>query len=546
MKIIVNSATFAIIMDKQKKAPHAAAATDNTADKIQDTTYALNEFFAHQFQGICPEAAKPASPKKETLVTARHGGWLILNDEEFAALRRLEGADGAAALKELSPLLFSKLENEGIIISQKSAKGIVSRLKARCGFLNFGGMLYIINITSRCNLKCDYCYAAGSSGTSAGLGNGAFGSVSDSCGGAKDMDEKTMDAAADFIMRMPHKKISLTFQGGEPLLRPDIIRAFLEKLENAIAKRRAENNENKEKTICSKVIVSNLACMSEDIAEFILKNDIGLSASFDGPKKLHDSQRKDSAGCGTYDCAARWINYFKSKGRIIRLIPTITSKTLSFGPDALINEYLKYGVTDIHFRPVHALGRASLENGAKNGIAMGASEYADFWMRGIEYLLGLNSKGVYAREITASAMLANILTPHMPYMCMRTPCGMGISTLSIGPDGAIHACDIAKAKNEFKLGDVFNADYADIFLRTLEYRARTCESIPLCGSCAFSPFCGLCPCRTYAQFKDITARTPESWDCKVNKKMFEYLFSCLADKKRGAILRKWIERDAIC
>ena len=61
-----------------------------------------------------------------------------------------------------------------------------------------------LHLTQRCNLRCDYCYAA-------------------ERGGRPDLSPEVADAATDLLLSSPAPRRRLSFWGGEPFLKPDLI-----------------------------------------------------------------------------------------------------------------------------------------------------------------------------------------------------------------------------------------------------------------------------------------------------------------------------------
>lgn len=456
-----------------------------------EKVYSLNEYFSKRLN------------ENKILVTTRHGCWLMLDDDEYGQLIHNTFSENKT--------LFDTLENTGIIITKQNVKQIVNRYSANYLFLKTKNILCTINITNRCPLRCTYCLASANPPDFTG----------------SDMDEDILKSTSEFISELPFEKISIEFQGGEPLVRFDQIQQFLTNIDTRMA-------NFKNKRIISRRIVTNLVLMDEDIAKYIMQEKIGICSSFDGPKELHDQQRKYLDGTGSYDIVVKWVDYFKERRKRVNLLPTITRLSLQYGAKSIIDEYIKMGCDVFLSRPVNPIGRA---NNKKDIIK--AEDFFEFWKDAIEYLITLSEKGSEVYDAMAQRMLRNMLTPYRPYMCMRRPCGAGISQLSFTCDGSIHACDLSKSIPEFKIGTVNNS-CQEVLLNTLELRTRSTEFYPLCDTCVFSPYCHSCACRTFSDFKSIVGQTPKSFDCKLNKMMFTYLFEKMNDAKYRKVFENWV------
>ena len=464
-------------------------------DERQDNdhnNHLLNEYFSRKLPG------------GKILITTRHGSWSILSGEQYNALE-----SGAF---EKDRILCHELKGKGIILDEKSVPKIVNAFRENYHCLVNPRPLCIVYLTSRCNLGCRYCLA---------------GAKKD----GEDMSHDMMESIIAFIAAMPHEHIALEFQGGETLLRFDLLKDFLKNFDEKI--------KSSAKTVDSKVIVSNLTLMNEEIAEFILKNDIGLCTSLDGPKELHDSQRPFLDSSGSYGSVMKWLRFFSKKGRKIGLLPTITAETLKHDPRALVDEYRKAGADHIFFRPAYPLGRARDKT-----FTPAPEAYFQFWRKAVDYMVDLSMDGHVFYDNAVRNMLVSILTSRRPDMCMRRPCGAGINHLAFWLDGSIYACDLGKKIDSFKLGDVSTSTYEDIFLNTIHLRAATQESQPLCDTCAYSAFCGSCPCKSYGRFKKTVAVTPQDFDCKVNKMMLDYIFGKMDDPKYKTVFEMWVRLKA--
>ncbi|MCK4555254.1 MAG: SPASM domain-containing protein [Candidatus Aenigmarchaeota archaeon] len=454
----------------------------------ENTDVCVNEYFSERLGS-------------KYLVTTRHGGFAFLSREEYDVLFRGTFTENDE--------LFKKLNNVGILISKENIKNIIFSFEKQLAYF-LAPKAYMINLSNECNLMCKYCHANATPDN------------------AETMAEEIMDKTIKFMASSPAKGFYIEFQGGEPLAKFNGIKKFMKKL-NASA------NETGKKII-SAVIVSNMTLMTEEIAKFIIENNIGICSSLDGPKELHDLQRQYVDGSGSYDLVTKWLAYLKDHKKTVNILPTITSYSIKFGAKKIVDEYVKLGARRVMFRPVYCVGRGKAN---KKELAVPAEEFVRFWKESIDYMVELTEKGTLTYDSQIQSMLRNMTGFPRSYMCMRMPCGAGISQASISPDGTIFPCDLAKTMPDLALGNV-NESYLDVFSRAIPMYARTAEANPLCDTCAFSAYCGICYSRTYATFRDIIPRTPVSFECKVNKAMFTYLFEKLQDERYKKVFEQWV------
>ena len=456
----------------------------------------LNEYFSRRID------------KNRILVSTRCGTSLLLNKKDYNALNNGQYRHDKKLIK--------RLLKDKILLTEENTKEMIGRVKMHYIQDRPVYMNCIINLTHRCNLNCVYCHA--------NAGNAEEMQM--------DMDDATIEAYLDFVFNLPHKNITIEFQGGEPLLRFDKIKYILAEFD------RRKKKYNKE--LANATIVSNLMLMTEEIADYILKNNVRISSSLDGPKELHDAQRSFFNGEGSYDKLMYWYDYFKKRKRIVGTMPTITKKSIEFGAKAIIDEYIKMGRNGIYLRAMNEIGR-----GKKNhDLSPGKEEFAQFLKDAFEYCVFLYDKKDYlVVERNISAFIKNIMFPVKQYMCMRRPCGAALNQVSITPDGSIYPCDIARSIPQLKIGNVRTTTFSEIVLNTLELRTLTQEFQPLCDTCAYNNFCGNCSVATFAKYNSFIAKTPQDFDCYVNKYMLDYIFRNIDGKKYERYLKTVLKRE---
>ncbi|MFH1432631.1 MAG: radical SAM protein [archaeon] len=460
----------------------------------QDNGLLLNEYFQKKLGN------------GRMLVATRHGSWSILSLEQYEALRSGEFAK--------DKILCRELKEKGIILDENSVHKIVDAFRENYHCLADARPLCIVYLTNRCNLNCEYCL-----------------SDTNDIDDADDLSYEMMEDIINFIAKMPHAHIALEFQGGETLLCFDMLKKFLLRFD--------ERMKAAGKVVDSKVVVSNLTLMNEEIALFILKNNIGLCSSLDGPRELHDANRKYPDGQGSYDAVMKGIDFFAKIGRKIPLMPTITAESLKLDPKAIVDEYRKAGLDHIVLRPVCPIGRAR-----SGSLLMEPKDYFEFWKKALDYMIALSMDGNVFYDKTVQDMLVAIFTTRRQNMCMRRPCGAGINHFAFYLDGSIYACDNGKKMDAFKLGNVCESSYEDVFLNTLQLRANTTEFQPLCDTCVYGAFCGSCMCKSYARSGKVVPMTPMDFDCKINKMMFDHIFDKMDDPTYRTVFEMWVRLKA--
>ena len=96
------------------------------------------------------------------------------------------------------------------------------------------------------------------------------------------MSFEQIDAACNTIFQSQAKTLTIEFQGGDPLLRFDLIQRAIERVQilNKIEQRKIRF-----------VIASSLHQLTPAMCEYLLEHNVYLSTSLDGPAVLHNKNR---------------------------------------------------------------------------------------------------------------------------------------------------------------------------------------------------------------------------------------------------------------
>lgn len=459
--------------------------------RLTENKYSINEYFFRPFG------------KDKNLITTRHGGWLLLSDDDFTALKtnRLKGRMA----------LFLNLEKAGIILTERSIRAVSHDLQKEYEFIFFPPNYHVIAITNKCNFGCVYCHP------DAGPRKG-------------EMTEETAVKVLDFIFSIPMTGgCQIVLEGGEPLLKWDLIKFLYSQ-----AHKRADEHGLELRFS----FTTNLSLMTDEIAGDLAAMHINPCISLDGPKDIHDKQRPLLGGGGTYDKVIYWAKRLKEKYALdVYGIPVVTRLSLEQGPRPLVDEYLKIGQNTVFFKPFRVSGRAQTNF---NSLAISPEEFFNFWKEGIEYLLLLNKQGKKVKELNTIYLITNILTPYRKSMCHHRPCGAGFSILSYDCNGVINGCDATRGQGFLDFGNVFENTYADVKKSILPLLAVGSDLIPICTSCPFIAYCGNCLSDNFGRENDIYPKVPRAFGCRWQKMAMEYLFEKFIENGEDAkILEGW-------
>ncbi len=442
------------------------------------------------------------------VVTSQEGSWLVLSKDDFARFRTGQVEPGTA--------LHDQLSAKNLLRATHDPGRAAAALRARKRFLGAGPNLPVLVLTRRCNESCAYCHASRVGPDAAGV----------------DMSPEVAERAVERALASTSPAVTIEFQGGEPLLAFDVLRRAVD---HALACNRTAGKE------LSFSLVSNLALMDEARLAWLLEKRVQICTSLDGPAALHDKQRKLPGG-SAHGEAVRWIRRINRAYEEAGLDPTLyrveallttTRDTLGRARE-VVDAYVELGCRALFLRPVDPFGFADRSR-ARLGYT--PAEFLAFWREAVAYMLELSASGVQILERFAAIFLSKILRADDPnYLDIRNPCGAGIGQLAYDHDGKVYTCDegrmlAAMGDSTFLLGDVRETTTRALVghptVRAL-LLASNLDALPDCSTCAYNPYCGVCPVHSHRTQGSIFARARESSLCAIHKGIQDHLFERLA------------------
>ncbi len=458
----------------------------------------------------------------KVVITNAEGSFLILTPDEFTAY--VTGR--IAADSEL----YRKLAEGNFIRAEFDADKAVERMLLRKRFLHFGPNLHLMVVTLRCNETCVYCHASPATMDAVDT----------------DMSKETAEKAVDLVFQSTSPSVTIEFQGGEPLVNFPVVQHIIEYA--------VEKNKSVGKRL-EFTMVSNLAMMTEEKLSYLIANRVQICTSIDGPRDLHDKQRK-LPSASAFDSATRWIRrinqaYQEEMGLDptlyhVEALLTTTREVLPRWKE-LIDTYVELGCRALFLRPVNPYGFAVKTRG-KVGYSM--DEYMHFYRQALDYIIDLNKQGVEILERYAAIFLTKILSGEDPnFLDIRNPCGAGIGVMAYNYDGHIFASDEGRMLHEmgddrFCIGHVNDSRYRDLVghetVREVVIASNR-DAQPGCVNCAYNPYCGTDPVSTYRTQGSIFGRVADNYLCTLHKGVQDLVFEKLitGDREAVDVLTKW-------
>jgi uncharacterized protein len=322
----------------------------------------------------------------------------------------------------------------------------------------------VLNVTSKCNLSCTYCYEYGED------------KIVEASRKPRFMNEETARQSVDFMFAEAGDSptVHLTFFGGETLLNFKVLRSAL-----AYARERA--------TVLGKAVdaslTTNATLLREEIIDWIVENDVGVTVSMDGGREQQDKFRVFSNGMGSYDLVLPNIQMLleRHRRRPVGARVTLTKQNLDVES---IYRHLRdeLGFYEVGFAPVTTSWQrdyAIQEDGFEAMLAQFqrlADEFLQYTLAGKRH--GFSNVRDTLEEIHKG-------------MSKAYPCGAGLGLMGVATDGDVALCHRFAGSDTHKIGSVtegIDRDKQTDFLTRHHIANKTdcstCWARPLCaGGC---------------------------------------------------------------
>jgi uncharacterized protein len=349
----------------------------------------------------------------------------------------------------------------------------------------------VLMLTTSCNLACRYCYEDREEGCAPPATGG---------GAPRDMSPESLHRGVAYLLEhaAADRKVSVTFFGGEPLLRFPLIRT-------AVGEARRMALERGKQVSFS--ITTNGTLLTPEIAGFLKENGISVCLSIDGPREIHDRNRPYASGRGSYEDVARGLSLLMENKDGFPVAARVTLGRGAVDVRKTFEHLRGLGFDEVGFAP------ASAAEGSPSALT---EEELCAVLEGFRDLADGYVEDVRQRRMPAFSNLSQILAlihrgDPMPY-----PCGAGIGMMALDPSGAFYPCHRLCG-----IGDSFGAPGAgiseDARTRFLDGARRRRETA--CDACWAKNFCsGGCYHDAYLRQGDLFA--PSMHYCRWIKELF--------------------------
>lgn len=359
--------------------------------------------------------------------------------------------------------------------------------------------LLIKPASGNCNLNCKYCFYSDVAKNREVQSYGM-------------MSTDTLENIVKKAFLYADQYVGFAFQGGEPTL---IGLEFYEKLIEYVDK----YNENNIKVSYS--IQTNGIIIDSRWARFLVKHNFLVGLSIDGTKEIHDLNRIDKNGLGSYKQVEKTVKLLKEH-RVEFNILSVVNKAVAKHPLKIYNHFKKNDIKYLQFIP--CLDPFNEVKGNRV-YSLTPEDYGDFlcklfdeWYKDI-----MNDKHISIRFFDNIVLM---LMGYPPESCdMRGRCSVNAV---IESDGSVYPCDFY-VMDEWRMGNIntssfdtiLNSDIGKKFTEISFHMDETCQA------CMFKQICRS-GCRRHKE-PIIDGRLSTNYFCKSYKKFYNYTLSRFKD-----------------
>lgn len=327
----------------------------------------------------------------------------------------------------------------------------------------------VLNITNQCNLACTYCYEFGAD------------KIATPEGKPKYMTLETAKSSVDFLLEQSkgREAVHITFFGGETLMNFRLLKQVVE-----YARDKAKGQGRG----IGFSLTTNATLLTDEIIDFLVENEVGVTISMDGPPDLQDKRRVDKRGRGTYATIEPRLRKLISRRRT-RLVTARVTLTEGVTDVIRIYRHLRdeLGFDEVGFAPVTSNGDQAyaIDDDGMDSVVAQFHQLADEWL---EYALRGERHAFSNVSETIGELIQGANKSH--------PCGAAIGLLGVSPSGDLSPCHRFTDADTHSLGHISTgvdtAKRDDFLARghvSAKYECGTCWARPLCaGGCHHEAF----------------------------------------------------------
>lgn len=340
-----------------------------------------------------------------------------------------------------------------------------------------------LSITEQCNLRCEYCYYRE-------IHAGRCSVMSD------EVAEASIRLALERSIELKHSFLSVTFFGGEPLLRMDFIKRMV-KFTKSLVK---SQKERLQKGFWIRFVVNtNGTLLNEEILSYFQKEKFSFSISLDGPAKKQNISRLTVDGKGSFNAIAPYIpTLVEMDASVVTVVTQKHVKGLADSIKWIFKQGFKSVSTALDFN-----GKWTGED--FDNLIVEYEKLARFW-----YKAKLEKRDFYLSTIQDKVNLLLLKQRHKNFTCFISE-----DSIAVSANGNVFPCTrflSSQKKAPYIMGNVLDEN-SGIYLRRVPKAVRHFmeNDKKECEGCAIRYRCLAheCGCTSYYTTGSLEGISPE-------------------------------------
>ncbi|KAA1194874.1 His-Xaa-Ser system radical SAM maturase HxsB [Photorhabdus heterorhabditis] len=435
----------------------------------------------------------------------------FVEDEELRLLSQNRFPSDHPSSAKLEGRLFITGDSTQALAKASLSSGFAKRLMNELAVRP----IFMIVPTLRCDHTCKYCQVS-----RAAVGANGY-----------DLDPALIPEIVSVIKKLGTTPYKIEIQGGEPLLRFDLVQRIYDECQSLLGHDAFEM-----------VIATSLSLLDASIIDWVKDRNITFSVSLDGKEDVHNKNRI-LTGAKAHSKVVAGIQTIRDELGPSRVATVTTvTKELTADPASIVEAHLSLGLKDMFIRPVSPYGFAH-----KQSCTFSMPEYFEFYDQLMQEILWQNQEGIPVVEHSAAIHLKRIFNPGFSgYADLKSPSGVVLNCILFNYDGRAYGSDESRMLQKANPEADFSAgNFSSLSFSSNEYYQSSLVSsfnfaMPGCDTCAYQPFCGSDPCQSISVHGEPVGDKSRSTFCHYHKGMFRYLLNEISkDGAMAKMLKGW-------
>lgn len=340
--------------------------------------------------------------------------------------------------------ILSGLRKTRLLLPETGAKTFVPALPQPG---EFAMATMVLEVAQDCNLRCTYCYAEG----------GGY-------GGERRLlaPEMARQAVRHLLQEAGGREtVTLVLFGGEPLLNMPAVEAAVEEAER-------EGARTGKRVQIS--LTTNGTLLKPQIISFLHQHRVAVAISLDGPPDLHDANRPDAAGKGSY------AKILPNLQRLLQNSPAPVAARVTLTPE-------QWGRVEEVFGHLRALGFHEVGIAPASPITrelLPSLEQEESLLKSFAAMASRFKQEAEQGRILPFSNILDLLGRLHLGQTKSIACGAGFGYLAVDAEGKFFPCHRLAGEKEFEVGDLEtgadNAKIASSLARLTDGKKQMCSS----------------------------------------------------------------------